>query len=238
MNNNIKKYIVVIGIIIIIAIILLIRGCDSETPTIELLGDDTIVINQNEQFIDPGYDIVGTKNINNYYIDIDGYVNTNNMGKYLLKYYLYNKNGKLVYEKTREVIVLNKGISNITMVLKGDEEEYYFPGDYTDNGVEVYEGEKDISNQVIIDSNVNPNEVGEYIVKYQIVNGNDHKELIRKVNVINYDIERKIDEKNYMISLIIKCGGYSHTILPDGIATYSEQVVYFYTTVGQYNFDI
>ena len=225
--------------IVIIIFILLITGCGkSENATIKLNGDEPIVIHQNDKFVDPGYEIVGSYNKNDYYINIDGFVDTNKMGSYTLTYMLYNKKGVLVSEVTRQVIVLDDNLSNVTMYLKGDKEEYYFPGDYVDHGVEVYNNNKDISDQVEVNGNLKANEVGKYVVKYQIINGNNVKEITRKVNIVKYNIERKINEKNQTITLTIKCDGFSYVLLPDGTKEYSKHITYLYNKSGKYEFDI
>ena len=240
MDDRTKKIVTIGGIIVIlIIIILLFKGCSSrENVGLALVGDEVMVLHQNTPYVDPGYEIIGTNNIYNYYVNIEGYVNTNKMGSYPLTYVLYDNNGELLAQISRQVIVLNDGLTNVTMTLKGEEDEYYFAGDYIDNGIEVYNNDLDISDQVIIDSNVNTDEIGEYTVRYQIVNGSDYKETIRKVHVVDYIVERRIDEIDKIIDLVINVDGFSHVILPDGTEVSTNQLSYIYNLPGTYQFDI
>ena len=57
-SRNISRIITfVVLIIVVIAIILLLRG-NGDTAKIELIGGNEIVIYQNDQFSDPGYNII------------------------------------------------------------------------------------------------------------------------------------------------------------------------------------
>lgn len=238
-NGNRNKIIVgIVLFIVIIIFILLIRGCSSDTAELLLIGQERITIYQNDQYIEPGYKIVDTTDTNGYYINIDGVVNTNQVGNYVLKYMLYKKNGKLVSEKTREVIVLEDDLSNINMYLKGDSVEYFFVNDYVDHGVEVYNRNVDITNEVIVDSNVRADTVGEYEVKYQIKNNSYTKEIIRKVKIVDYNITEDIDVSNLLIGLVINCDDYYYTVLPDGTKLYSKYIDYKFEKEGEYTFDI
>lgn len=240
-NLDIKKVIKIVVIAIaIIILILLLRSCgnSSENAKIELIGDNPLVVNQNEVYVDPGYNITGTNNANNYYANIDGYVDVNKSGTYLLTYSLYNNNGSLVSEEERQVIVLENNLANVSLFLKGEEEEFFFANDYVDHGVEAYDDNNDISDLIEISSNVDEKSLGSYEVTYQIVAGNNYKEIVRKVNIINYDIERNLDEKNLIINLVVNCDDYYYTVLPDGTEFYSRYISYSYDEVGQYVFDI
>lgn len=238
---DVMKIVKIVGIaIFVIILFLILRGCGSnnDTAKIELVGQNPMIINQNEVFIEPGYNIVGTKNASDFYANVDGYVNTNKAGTYLLTYSLYNKKKRVVSEEVRQVIVLENSLENVSIFLKGDEEEYFFADDYTDHGVEAYDSDKDISDQVEINNGVNQSRTGSYQVVYQITSGNSVKEVVRKVNIINYNIERKIDEKSQLINLTIKCNDYYYTILPDGTEFYSKYITYAYDKVGIYEFDV
>ena len=241
MNNKLK---LIIAIIVLIIAIIFVKSLFKENPPvpvtakISLIGDELIVMHQNDVFVDPGYEIVETTNENNFYMNVDGYVNTNKSGSYDLTYSLYSKNGVLVDEVVRQVIVLDDALSNVSVYLKGYEDEYYFPNTYIDNGAEAYDKDKDITDQMVVDNTVQENEVGTYIVRYQVYNNNDLVETTRNVHIVNYDIERSIDEKNQVITLTIKCEGYSHTIIPDGTEVYSKYISISYDHIGSYVFDI
>ncbi len=237
-NSKLSKIIIgLVAVIILFAIMLLSRGC-SESARLELIGNETITIYQNERYKEPGYNIVDTDHPENFYISIDGYVNINKVGAYFINYHLYNQKDREVSTAKRQVIVLRDKLSNVYMYLKGEDEEYFFVNDYIDHGIEVYDGSKDISNDVTVVSNVEADKVGEYEVRYQIYNNTDVKEAIRRVNIVDYEIDKEIDLKNLLIDLRIKVDDYSYTLLPDRTKSYSRNVTYDFNSVGEYEFDI
>ena len=235
-SKNLSKIITIsVLIIVIIAIILLFQG-NGDTAKLELNGLNEMIIYQYDQFIDPGYNIVEANNKTGFYVNVDGRVNTNQIGIYFLKYYLYNKKGVLVSSNERKVIVLQDKIFNVTIELNGDEEEYYFVNDYTDKGAVAYQNNNDITHLINIDSNVNDKEVGKYEVRYQIILNNKVKEVIRKVNIIDLDVKEDVDFEKQNINLIVNCDDYAYTLLPDGIKEYSKNVDYLFKDVGVYEF--
>ena len=237
-SRNISRIITfVVLIIVVIAIILLLRG-NGDTAKIELIGGNEIVIYQNDQFSDPGYNIIDSNNKTGFYVNIDGKVDTSKLGIYFLKYLLYNNKGNLVSDAERKVIVLEDRINNVTIDLNGDEEEYFFINDYIDNGAVAYQGNNDISHLITIDSKLNPSEVGKYEVKYQIVLNNKIKETSRIVNIIDYNIDENVDLEKLTINLLVNCEDYAYTLLPDGIKEYSKDISYLFNDIGIYNFDI
>ena len=234
-SNNIKKYITIgVFIIVIIALILLLFG--GSKAKIKLIGDSKMSIYQFDKFIDPGYEIVGSDE--GFYVNIDGVVDSNVIGTYYLEYLLYSANGSLVSKAKREIKVLYDDKSDILMYLKGENEEYFFVDDYIDHGAEAYNGAIDISNQIIIESNVLKNMVGKYEVKYQIKNNGNIKEVTRIVNIIDLNVENNNDYDNMMINFTINCMDYSYTILPDGTKMYSKYIHYKYKDIKSYEFDI
>ncbi len=237
-NQKFSKIIkIIVGAIIVILIILLLRGCEDKAK-LELLGSNEMMIYQNDRYIEPGYNILETNNPEEFYVNVDGFVNTNKTGTYTLEYSLYNKKGKAVSKAVRTVTVLEDTLSNISMYIKGEQEEYFFIDTYVDHGIEAYNKSDDITNNVYIDSNVNPSVAGDYQVKYQVYSGTNIKEVIRIIHIVDFDIEEDIDEKNLMINLDVNCDDYYYTILPDGTRSYSRYVSYDYNEIGEYEFDI
>lgn len=239
MNNELFKKIIIvfIAVIGIIAFILILRGSSSSAKLV-LKGSIQMTLYQDEKYIEPGYVITDTDEPDEFYVDVNGFVNTNKIGVYNLKYQLYNKRNKLVYEVEREIKVIEDNLTNISIYLNGDEEEYFFVDSYIDRGAIAYNKNDDITNEIHIDSDVNPSVVGNYQVKYQIIKGNYTKEVIRKVNIVDLNLEEEIDEKNMIINLTIDFFNYSYTILPDGTKEYSRNISYFYDDVGEYEFDV
>ena len=238
-NINLNKIITVMVLIIVVfAVILLFKNSNGDDAALELNGLSEMVIYENDQFIDPGYNIVGTDNTNGYYINIDGYVNNTKMGVYQLKYLLFNSSGELVSEAVRRVVVLKDTVSNITMELIGDAEEYFMVGDYIDHGISAYQGNSDISSMITIDSNVNKDVVGDYTVKYQYKNGNSFKELQRIIHIVDLNVKEEIDIKNRRMDLTMDVDDYSYTMLPDNYKEYSKFISYSFDKVGIYEFNV
>lgn len=239
MNNiNLNKIIkIFVFIIIILIIILLLKSC-SPKAKLELIGEGEITIYQNSTFKDPGYNIIETDKPDDFYVTTEGYININKPGIYQLEYNLHNKNDKVIYTLSRQVIVMEDTLTNVYMKLKGDEEEYFFVNDYVDHGIEVYRDDIDISNEVNVISNINQTVIGKYEVKYQITNGSYEKETIRRVNIIDYDIKENIDYVNLVIDLTVECDNFDYIILPDGKKVYSKYTSYKFDNPDNYEFDI
>lgn len=228
---------ILVLIIVIIAIILLFNG-KTDTAKIQLLGEPKITIYQNDTYKEPGYNIIDTEDTSGYYINVEGYVNTNKVGIYYLQYLLYNKSGTLISIAEREVVVLIDPYSSVYITLNGEDEEYYFTGDYFDLGAVAYSGNNDITNEIIVESNVVDTIPGMYEVKYQVIVNNKVKEIVRTVYIIDYEIEENIDYDNLRIDLQIKSDNYAYTILPDGDKEFDRDILYPFEAEGIYNFDI
>lgn len=235
--KTICKIITISVLVIIIIAILLLFIHQEDIAKLELVGQNTIVIDQYNEYMEPGYNIIGN-NKNGFYVNVDGKVDVMKEGTYYLKYSLYNKNGNLVSSSFREVIVKGSDNTNISIYLIGDDEEYYFINDYHDNGAEAYQEDINISNSIITDSDVVQEKIGTYYVKYSIISNNKTKEVVRKVNIIDYKINKLIDESNSLIKLTIDCDKYAYVLLPNGNREYSKEINYYYDKENIYTFDI
>ena len=236
MDNKQKIIIGVILVVVILFIFFLVKR-NSENAILELNGGTEIYLYENDPFVDPGYQIVNGSN-SGYYVNTEGTVNADVPGAYYIKYFLYNKNGSLIYQATRRVIVLEDNNQNIEMILNGEQEEYYFIDDYNDKGIVVYKNGIDISDQVTIIDDVYSNSVGDYQVKYQLYDKENIKEIIRYVHIIDYKIQDQSDELKQIIDFIIDCEDYAYTILPDGSKEYTKNITYHYEKEGIYKFDV
>lgn len=235
--DNKKKIVIAIIVFVFILFIFFLLKRNNDTAKLELNGKTEIVLYENNPFVDPGYEIVGDDN-EGYYVNIDGFVNTNTMGVYNLKYLLYNKKGTLIYQAFRRVIVLEDPNSDIEMTLNGEEEEYYFVGDYYDKGAIVFQNNIDISSRIIVVDNIIPDTPGDYQVKYQIYDNDNIKEIVRNVHIIDLKINDFSDEMKMTIDFLVNCEDYAYTILPDGVKEYSKDISFPYQEVGVYTFDI
>ena len=237
-SRNLNKIIIVLVVIISILLIILLFGNKSPTVSLEILGEEEITILENSQYIDFGYEIIGGTN-DDYYVEVLNDVNPNVPGVYLVKYSLYNKNNELIATKERKVIIKQKDYTATSLSLNGESEEYYFINNYIDKGATAYLNNTDISNAIIVDSNVNQSIAGDYEVKYSVntING-EYAETKRIVHIINLNIKKNIIESNRKIDLSIDCPSYSYTILPNGNKDYSTKFMYGYNKIGDYTFDI
>ena len=238
-SQKLSRIITILVLFIIVVAIILLFNNRSESVRIELAGQEEMIIYQNSRFIDPGYDLVGSSKNDGFYVNVEGIVNYNVPGIYTLKYSLYNKDARLISSVERHVIVVSKSSNNILMALNGESEEYYFVNDYFDKGAIAYQNDVNISNAIIVDSNVVDNEVGDYEVKY-LVNtiGNEYDEISRIVHIIDYSVSKNINEELLKINLIFNCEDYAYTILPNGVREYSKNISYMYNAVGTYKFDV
>lgn len=237
-NTKLTKVItIVVLIIVIIAIILLLRG-KGDTAKLQLVGSNEMVIYQNDQFKDPGYLIIETNNTSGFYVNIEGEVNNNKIGIYFIKYYLYNKQGNLVSDAERQVIVTEDKLTNITMYLNGEEEEFYFVDNYVEQGALAYQNSNDITDKIVIDTNLDASIPGKYLVNYQVILNNKVKEITRTVNIIDLNVTEDIDYQKLEINLLIDCDNYYYTLLPNGLKEYSKDVSYSFDNVGEYTFDV
>ena len=241
MDSDRKSKITIISIfvgaiIIICLFILFIQGGRSKV-SISLNGGENIIIVQNEEYIEYGY-VLNKKDASEYNVNIDGIVDSSQSGIYYLTYNVYNKKNILVASAIRQVIVLDSDLSDVSITLNGESEEYYFIDDYIDKKVVAYKGSVDISNLVIISSNVNPHEPGQYNVIYQIMINGNIKEVTRIVNIIDYNVQESIQYDKKMINILVDCASYDYTINPAGIKEYSNDISYSFTKQKDYEFDI
>ena len=159
-------------------------------PTINLLGDNPIILNIGETYIEPGYNATNWLNddialeINNN-ITISGIIDISKTGIYTLTYSVFDQLHNTDNQIFRTIYVIDNkpyieliGSNYITIEVYN---EFNDPG-YTliDNGVSnIY---------VDISSSVNINTLGEYKITYQIYDNNGSKigyALIRYVYVVD-----------------------------------------------------
>ena len=242
-SNQLNKIIIaIVTVIIILTIILLSKSCsmESDTATIKLIGSEKIVLRQYDNYIEYGYKIVNQKS-NGYSVKIDGKVNTKIIGNYDVTYNLYNNKNKLISSVTRHIYVLVDDLSSTKIVLKGEATEYYFVGDYKDNGFIAYRNNENISNMVLTNSNVDSNKPGRYIVEYYIQGTNSKKSVTREVYIIDLDVNKTILKSEHIIKLSINVSGYDHVVLPNEGTNKNSNITYKYATGNlrnEYVFDI
>ena len=92
---------------------------DDIKPTIELIGDGTVILNVGEQYVEQGAKAQDEKDGDlTDRIEVSGTVNTNQEGTYSINYSVKDNNGNLTVA-TREIMVGNIGKSNINVGTPG-----------------------------------------------------------------------------------------------------------------------
>lgn len=160
----------------------------SSDLVLSLIGSGEVEHNYKEEYIDPMATAIDLNDgdISNKVI-VSGEVDTNKLGRYLLKYSVTNSNNKTV-TKSRVVNVVDKTKPVIT--LNGSEHVIHTSGNaYHDLGAianDNYDG--DITYKIIVNNNVQPNIPGTYLITYSVIDksGNSSDLLTRTVIVYNY----------------------------------------------------
>ena len=210
----------------------------------KLNGDEVVIIDINYQYHDLGC-------TSNYEVEtISNYVNREGVYTYLYNIKNDNKN---IETLRRKVIVIDNDENNEIkpqIKLNGDEIIYLNKGDtYQELGALATDKiDGDISNKVIINSNINSNVVGEYEVKYTVTNSKGYSSIIvRKVIVgeqkddkelVVNNIVSPVEITNTDVRIIIMIIGdnYKHTVLPDGTINTNSTIEYSAKDNNTYNF--
>ena len=199
----------------------------------KLKGDNKLYLNLNETYIEYGY----IASIFNYDISkkvkIFNNLNTSIVGNYNINYslkFLWHK-----YLLRREINVVDNTPPSVE--LNGDDEIKIYVGDtFIDEGaVAIDNYDKDITDNIIIESNLDTTKEGEYSIVYSAKDssGNENK-VTRKVIVqnknmvsnygfedINNSIVKYVKEHNYDVSI-----GY-YNLITNKKFLYRENKIYY-----------
>lgn len=208
---------IIISIIILVLVIIL--GCTyyflfREKEIIHdvefyLNGEDTITISVGNEYIEEGCTLLIDKVETTDKIQIDkSNLDTNKIGTYEIKYYIVLE--KKEYSITRAVIVVDTispeislAGSNYITILKG--EEYKEQGCFA---IDNYDG--DITDKVEINSNLDNNKIGEYLITYTVTDTSGNTSSVtrsiyvkepKKVVVITNTEEKKEVKKQPVVSI-------------------------------------
>jgi len=233
--NLSKRLLIIVGVIIITLLVIGIYMVIPKEPPIEyylvLNGAADIVVYQDMNYIDPGYEAYDNKgNIFNQDVVVEGEVNTAVAGEYKIKY-IYNN-----LEKERMVTVLAKNTQLTFLVLLGEQTMYLKRGEeYQEPGYKVIDSyDDDLENKVKITGSVNTNEIGTYKLVYSVINhlGVEFVEertiivLGTDVSITYSPVEKTND--NVKINIGIVDNYFDYVIYPDntkGDQRYSEYEV-------------
>lgn len=210
-----------------------------EKIVFKLLGDSKIDIYLNDKYIEPGF-IAYDENNN----DISSFVIVSNtvkeeVGTYELTYTLKYKNNNVVL--TRIVNVLKLNYEDTIFSLVGND-LIYIPinGEYDELGATAVLNNSDISNKIVISSNLDLNKTGEYEVTYSLVDETVIKTLTRKIIVFNIDefftiSNLKLTNQDVIININLN-EYFNSLILPNNITKTDKKIDYVVSSNGVYKF--
>jgi len=160
---------------------------DTTAPKITLNGDSEVTLEVEEPYTDLGATAQDNLdgNLTNS-IAVNNPVDTSMTGSYTITYNVSDNNGNVANQVARIVHVVDTTVPQIT--LNGNSEVTLEVGSsYSDLGAQAidnYDG--DISNQIVISNPVNASNVGDYVIRYNVIDscGNSANEVTRTVHVI------------------------------------------------------
>ncbi len=250
---------IIIGVFLVIIMISLFSRSLSNEPvssknglSINLIGDNTIIISRGSSFLDPGYLALDKKEGDlTDKVQVTGILDTGTLGTYTRYYTVINDKGTLVEIKRNIIVKERTEKSVLTITLNGNSiinlklgATYFEPGYVANDSIEG-----NLTDKVEVSNSVNSKIEGTYRVTYKVTNkAGDSKEVSRTVKVVkepvvdgtptkklvNFNVSintsaTALTNKNVTINVVISGTGYSHTILPTSQKTY--QTVINYSTV-------
>ena len=203
-QERLKRHkIIVITFILSLLIVLIMGGfiLIDHSFVLNIIGDETVEIGINKKYLESGaiakfFD----KKLDN--VKITGSVDVSQLGEYTINYsskFLYMKR-----ELNRTVIV--KDLDKPDIELKGEKSIYLYLGEeYKEQGYTAHDNvDGDITDKVVVDSNVDVNNVGEYVVKYTIKDSSMNENSIeRSVEVVNASTVLQASIKDFNLDNVL-----------------------------------
>lgn len=177
--------------VILKALILLIFiSCQlaNNSPEIELLGDETVILELNNDYIEPGYSAYDEEDgtITNKVI-ITSNLDSSIVGEYEIHYKVTDSDGANSVTLVRKVIVVDKVSSLPLIVLLGENvvtlepfSVFYEPGFYAADKEDGY-----LTASVNISDNVDYNTPGKYNIEYSVSDSDDNSVVVSREIVIS-----------------------------------------------------
>lgn len=192
-NKKNRRTILLISFIIVFVIIIaIVTFFLLYIPDIKLNGDNDITISYDEKYKESGYhaDIFGI-NVDDRVI-INNNINYHKTGNYEIEYKTKNFFGKSKIIK-RKVTIIDQEKPLIELV--GEDVTIYEGDEYKEPGYSANdEFDGDISEKVVINSNLNNNVIGEYLLTYEVEDSSGNKDIknrkvfVREKNVTSVPI--------------------------------------------------
>ncbi len=198
---------------------------------IELLGANPYVIDSETPYQEPGYNGKGYKveTVSNY---------KNIPGVYQTTYFVYDGSKRKETVK-RTIIVSNVTSSDAPVItLNGEADLTLKVGtSYQEAGyTAIDQKDGNITNKVIVNSNLQTNRVGDYTITYMVTNSQGLRSIKkRRISIVNSTLNiiskatlypEGQTNKNVTIRITNEGDSYAYTILPDGSRT--DELAYNY----------
>ncbi len=163
---------------------------------LELINKKNITINYGDKYKEYGVKANSLLFNLNKKVKVTGKVNVKRIGKYIIEYkvkYLFKT--KKLY---RTITIVDK--ENPVITLNGDINIELFVGDnYEELGYNASDNyDKDLTDKVVVDSNLDTTKVGDYTIKYSVKDSSsNYTEVVRNVKVKEKTIEVKNVSTDY-----------------------------------------
>ena len=243
-TNNIKYIIIIILILLMFVLVYLFFNKENNNPEsnnekLVLFGESSILIESGTNYIEPGYFALNENNIDDTakVIVKGNNFDTSIPGKYVISY-IYNN-----IVKTRVVEVLEKKIELIFELKDKEEIELDLNEEYKDPGVIAKYGDIDLTNEVIVTSDLDITKPGSYKIKYVLKYDGKENELERNIKVSDYSLKVELVSlntkyTNSYIEVKVNVTGdtFDYLILPSGNNEKKNDLTYKITENGEYTF--
>ena len=163
-----------------------IENQDTEPPSILLIGASAMDISLGSEFVEPGW-IAQDDYDSNVNVDVIGFVDSSNVGDYILTYIASDNSGNISDPQSRTVSVVNPDQEPPVVLLVGNTEvEHPYGMPYIDGGASALD-DNDGPVDVLITGEVNSNELGVHAIRFSATDkaGNKSKPVIRFVTVVD-----------------------------------------------------
>ena len=206
----------------------------NELPLIEMLGDNPLLLNQGEVFIEPG--VIGRDKedgiISNKIKTVLNTIDSSKVGTYEVKYELTDSGNATVYA-TRRVSVVSNGKPVILLI--GDSTVYLNLGeDYVERGATARDREDgDITSQLVIDSShLNTTKAGEYNIVYTVKDSDNNIQSITRKVIVKSDTKGTLTGVANNITLKHIGSGVGGAMFAIGIDPRDKNNIFFSGDMG------
>lgn len=194
--------------------VLKVKVIDSESPKLDLIGDEQYSVCSLKLFIEPGYSAID---------NLDGNITNNVDKKYvddnLIEYYVKDSSNNET-KKYRKLIVQDNIKPEIK--LNGDSTIYLNINDsYSEQGASASDNcDGDLTDKIEISNSVDTSKVGEYAITYKVMDSsNNESSEIRKIIVS----EKKVKETRYNSQN--NTNGVIYLTFDDGPGIYTSKIL-------------